>query len=124
MMNKAPCDYNNETYQAFDETAVCSPAYRVPQSGGRGIVNSEKHYASLHRKNEQQNKEYPGRGRRIENPAKQYASLQQKAGHPRQDGQGAMNPGHFQTETRQHASDAAADAEIYENLQFQDESGA
>lgn len=126
MMNKAPCEYNNGTYQALDKTAVCSPAYRVPQSGGHGIENSEKPYASIHQKNEQQNKEYPGRGRRMDNPAKQYASLQQKTGHPRRNGHDAMNPGHFhfQTKTRQHVSDAATDDEFYENLQIQDESGA
>lgn len=116
MINQAPGDYDNGTYQALDETAVCSPAYKVPQPGGRGIENSEKPYASLHQKNEQQNKEYPGRGRRMD-PAKQYASLQQKTGHPRRDGHDARNPGHFQTETRQHASDAATDDEFYENLQ-------
>ena len=124
MMNKVPYDYHNGTYQALDKTAVCSPAYRVPQPGGRGVENSEKHYASLHQKNEQQNKEYPGRGRRMKNPAKQYASLQKKTGHPRRDGHDAMNPGHFQTKTRQHASDAATHDEFYQNLQIQDESGA
>lgn len=124
MTNKALCDYNNGTYQALDEAAVCSPAYRVPHPGGRGIENSEKGYTSLQQKNGQQNKEYPGRGRRMENPAKQYASLQQKIGHPRRDGHDAMKPGHFQTETRQHSSDAATDDEIYESLEFQDESGA
>ena len=124
MMNNAPCDYNNGTYQALDKTAVCSPAYRVPQSGGRGVENSEKHYAPLHQKNEQRNQEYPGRGHRMENPAKQYASLQQTTGHPRRDGYGAMNPGHFQTKTRQHASNAETDDEFYQNLKIQDESGA
>ena len=123
MMNKAPSDYNNGTYQALDERAVCRPAYRVPHPRGLGVENSEKHYASLQQKTEQQNKEYPGRGRRMENPAKQYASLQ-KAGHPRRDGHKDMNPGHFQTGTRQHSSNAATDDEIYANLKFQEESGA
>ena len=91
-LNKVPCDYNNGAYQALDKTAVCSPANRVPQSADRGIENSEKPYASLQQKNEQQNREFPERGRRKENPAEQYASLQQKTGHPRRDGHDAMNP--------------------------------
>ena len=125
MMSKAPCEYNNGTYQALDKTAVCSSAYRVPHPGGRGIENSEKCYASLQQKNEQQHKEYPGRGRRMENPAKHYASLQKKTDHPRRDGHDALTPGrHFQTKARQQSSDAATDDEIYENLEFQDESGA
>lgn len=122
MMSKAPCEYNNGAYQALDETAVCSPAYRVPYPGGRGIENSEKGYASLQQINERQHKENPGRGRRMEKPAKQYASLQQK--HPRRDGHGALNHGHFQTKARQQSSDAATDDEVYENLEFRDESGA
>ena len=97
MMSKAQCEYNNGTYQALDKTAVCSSAYRVPHPGGRGIENSEKCYASL----------------------------QQKTEHLRRDGHDALTPGrHFQTEARQQSSDAATDDEIYENLEFQDESGA
>ena len=124
MDNKATYDDCNRTYQALDETAACSPTYNVAYSGGRGIDNSEKRYASLQQKNEQQNKEYPGRGRRMENPEKRYASLQQKTGHPGRDGDDFMNPVYSQTETRQHTSGAATDDEIYENLKYQDESGA
>ena len=124
MINRADYDYSNSTYQALDESATCSPTYNVAYSGGREIENSEKRYASLQQKNEKHNKEYPERGRRMENPAKQYASLQQKTKHPRRDGHDVMNPGYFQTETRQHSSNAATDDEIYANLQFQEESGA
>ena len=124
MINKALYDNSNRTYQALDESATCSPTYNVAYSGDRGIENSENRYASLQQKNEQQNKECPGRGRRTESPVKQYASLQQKTGHPGRDGHGAMNPAHFQTETHQHSSDAATNDEIYENLVYQDESGA
>lgn len=125
MINKAPyCDYSNRTYQAPDESTACSPTYNVAYAGGRGIENSEKRYASLQQKNEQQNKEYPGRDRRMENPEKRYASLQQKTGHAGRGGGDFINPGHSQTEARQHTSGAATDDEIYENLKYQDESGA
>ena len=124
MINEADYGYINRTYQAIDESAACSPSYNVAYSGDRGSENPEKRYASLQQKSEQQNKEYPVRVRRLENPAKQYASLQRKTKHPCRDGQDTMNPGHFQTETRQNASEAATDDEIFENLQFQDGSEA
>ena len=122
VINEENYGYSNRTYQALDESATCSPTYSVAYSGDRGIENSEKRYASLQKKSEQHNKEYPGR--RLENPAKQFASLQQKKEDPWRDVHDAINPGHFQTETRQHTSGAATDDEIYENLQFQDGSEA
>ena len=118
MINNANYDYSNRTYQALHGTAACSQTYSVAYSGDRGIENSEKRYASLQQKGEQQNKEYPGR--RLENPSKQFASLQRQTEHPWRDGHDNMNPGHFQTETWQNASAAATNDEIYENLQFQD----
>lgn len=125
MINKAPCDNTNSTYQALNHSCERSPPYSVAYSGDRGDDNSEKRYASLQQKNEKLNKEHPRRGRRMESPAKQYASFQQqKTGHPGRDGHDAMNPVYFKTETCQHSSDAATDQEIYENLKRQDESGA
>ena len=124
MINNANYDYSSRTYQALRGTAAFSQTYSVAYSGDRGIENSEKRYASLQQKGEQQNKEYPGRGRRQENPTKQFASLQRKTEHTWRDGHDTMNPGHFQTETRQNASAAATNDEIYENLQFQDGSEA
>ena len=122
MINEADYGYINRTYQALNESAASSPSYNVAYSGDRGIENSEKRYASLQQKSEQQNKEHPGRVRRLEDPAKQFAS--QKTEHPWRDGHDVKNPGHFQTETRQNASDAATNDEIYKNLQLQDGSEA
>ena len=125
MINKAPCDNTNSTYQPLNNSSERSPTYSVAYSGDRGDDNPEKRYASLQQKNGKLNKEHPRRGRRMESPAKQCASLQQqKTGHPGRDGHDAMNPVYFLNETCQHSSEAATDQEIYENLKQQDESGA